>query len=63
MFIASPNLSSSHSPDADTWTEASSLQIPRYLCFSAVLSEKLYVIGGDMGLNNLTDSIEIGVFQ
>ena len=53
----------SHSPDADTWTEVSSLRTPRYLCFSAVLSEKLYVIGGDMGLNNLTDSVEIGVFE
>ena len=53
----------SQSPDADTWTEASSLRTPRYLCFSAVLSEKLYVIGGDMGLNNLTDSVEIGVFE
>ena len=53
----------SHSPDTDTWTESPSLRTPRYLCFTAILSDKLYIIGGDMGANRLMNSVEVGMFE
>ncbi len=49
--------------EQDSWREVTSLNNPRYLAFTAVLSDSLYVIGGDTGGNNLTDSIEIGTYQ
>jgi len=53
----------SYSPDTFTWTEVAMLKTPRYHCFTAVLSEELYIIGGDLGSNILTNSVEVGTFE
>ena len=53
----------SYSLEVENWIDITSLSKPRYLCFTAVMSDTLYIIGGDEGANTLTDSVEIGIYQ